>query len=136
MKDNPHKDFSYSDTAKQLKKLFRQLYTYKSKGKTDGIIYNGEDIKSSSILATSFNISKSFTPESFEYNKNQGRDSLDVFINKVFQLGYSVGYENCKDDHSSQLMLAREVMEKRTPIELSSEVSKKINDLWKNLNNE
>lgn len=136
MKENPHKDFSYSDTSKQLKKLFRQLYTYKSKNKIDNITYKGEDIKSNSILSTSFKISDSFTPSKIEYDKNQGRDSLDVFINKVFQLGYSVGYEKCKDDHSSQIMLARETMEKRKNLELSSDVREKIQNMWENLKNE
>lgn len=136
MKENLHKNFSYEKTAKQLKKLLFQLCTVKVKKKIEDVKYEGEDIKSCSILSTSHTIAKSFTKEQLEYDKERDRDALDIFINKVFQLGYSVGYEKCKDDHSSQIMLAREVMEKRMPIELSSDVSKKINDLWKNLNNE
>jgi len=139
MKKNPHKDFSYSDTAKQLKKLFSQLYTYKAKGKIDNITYKGEEIKSGSILATSFNISDSFKPESFEYNKNQGRDSLDVFINKVFQLGYSVGYETFREDNKFMLSLAEEKMNdirKSQKKEISPEVKEQVMNMWKNINEE
>lgn len=135
--ENPHKEFSYYETSKHLKKLFRQLYTYKAKLKKDNIQYKGEDIKSCSILATSFNISESFRQRNIEYDKEQGRDSLDVFINKVFQLGYSVGYENSKDDNSFMISFAQETLENMKKIEnteLNPELKDKIKKLWEELN--
>jgi len=95
---NPHQNFSYEKAAKDLKHLFNQLFTYKAKSIIK-VEYNGEDIKSSSVTTTSYKISESFSSRNIEYDKEQGRDSLDVFINKVFQLGYSVGFENAKEQY-------------------------------------
>jgi hypothetical protein len=138
MEENLHKDFSYGDTAKHLKKLLLQLCTVKVKKKIEDVKYEGDDIESSSILATSFKISESFTEKQLDYDKERGRDALDVFINKVFQLGYSVGYEKSKENYRSQIMLGRGTLEKSIlkRKELSPEVIDKVKEMWKNINNE
>jgi hypothetical protein len=141
MKENPHKDFSYSETAKQLKKLLLQLCTVKVKKKIEDVKYKGEEIKSCSILATSFTISKSFTEEQLKHDKEQGRDALDVFINKVFQLGFSVGYEHSIENHSFMISFAQEQLDKmkleRLETEkLKPEVLDRVKEIWKNCNEE
>lgn len=98
---NPHKIFKYEKAGKDLRKLLEKIIDLKDniKFQPDGIKYTGEDIKSSSILATSHTIKESFTKEQLEYEQERGRDMIDTFINKVFQLGYSVGYENQREEN-------------------------------------
>lgn len=102
-----HKDFRYDKAAKDLKKLLLQLAQVEIK-KNSKIDYKGVDIESSSILATSNNIKSSFTEEQIALDKERGRDVIDTFINKVFQLGYSVGYEKSEEDNK----IFREIVEK------------------------
>ena len=89
-KKTPHKNFSYEPAGKALRKLLLQIAEIKEKDVVP--IYKGPDIESSSVLATNQDIKTSFIKESIEWNKDKGRDKIDTFILKVFQLGYSVGY--------------------------------------------
>lgn len=51
--------------------------------------YTGEEIKHHSILATCFNIHDSVSRDGMAHNREQGRDLLDVILEKTFQLGYT-----------------------------------------------
>lgn len=93
--ENPHKDFDYSKAGKELKKLLMQIATVKVNNKRKGIVYNGPDIKSSSILSIDSSIKDTFSDAQLPKRLEQ-RTKLDLFINKVYQLGYSVGMEEMK----------------------------------------
>lgn len=87
-----HEDFRYEEAEKALIDLLKQIASVKCNTKRSAT-YNGPEILSSSVLVTSPNIAESFTKDAIAYNRAAGRNKLQVFISKVFQLGYSVGYE-------------------------------------------
>lgn len=93
---NKHKDFSLDKASHDLRELLNQiLVIINNKDKNPNkITYNGPEILSSSVLCCSPNISESFQQDSIDYNSERGRDLIDLFIMKVFQLGYSVGTEH------------------------------------------
>lgn len=96
MKDNQlHENFNYSEAGESLRALLDDILNHPKKHSHK---YTGPEILSSSILASSANISESFKKEDLDYHKERGRDKLNVFINKVFQLGFSVGTEKTKND--------------------------------------
>ena len=110
-----HKDFRYDKAAKDLRKLLLQLAQIEI-NKNPNIDYKGVDIESSSILATSNNIKYSFTEEQIAFDKERGRDVIDTFINKVFQLGYSVGYEKSEEENKIFKELVSKSLKKKPNI--------------------
>lgn len=88
-----HENFSYPKVEKELRDLLSQIAEVKQRGNIK-VLYEGEEILSASVLAISFNIQESFSRDNIKRSKEQGRDKIDIFINKVFQLGYSVGIES------------------------------------------
>lgn len=95
-----HVGFRFDLAAKSLRNLLTQIADVKVSRRKNGIVYNGPDIESSSILASSPGIKESFSKDMITYHNERGRDKVDVFIMNVFQLGYSVGYEKAYHDYS------------------------------------
>lgn len=87
MKKEEYKEVDFSKAMEDIKKMI--LDTHEVKQVKDGYEYNGEDITHHSILAISHTIKDSVTEKALAYDKEQGRDFLDVILSKVFQLGYS-----------------------------------------------
>lgn len=84
---------SYPNKAKAIRKLLDEILSNPNFKQYRPITYKGPEIKSNKILAIDSNINDAFTEDSIEYQKEQGRDYLDIFINKVYQLGYGDGYD-------------------------------------------
>lgn len=97
-----HKDFRFDKAASAFKRVLEQIQ------KGQKIKYNGPEIESNSILVCSCNIKTSFQPEFIEKEKEQNRDEIDILIAKIFQLGYSVGYETNEENNKFYKALANE----------------------------
>jgi len=52
--------------------------------------YTGPEITHCSILASDFNIKESL--RNLKHDEEQGRDTLDVVLIKIFQMGFQNGY--------------------------------------------
>jgi len=126
---NPHNSFKYYKVEKHLKNLLLQLVIVKAKKIVEDVKYDGEDIKSHSVLKTSFKISETFSLENIKHDKDQGRDVLDMYINKVFQLGYSVGYEEGKESDTFLMEMHKEIIKELK--ENISELKEEIKELKK-----
>lgn len=98
-----HKNFEYDKAGKALRKLLNSIL----KEEKPSYSYKGPEILSSSILAADHNILDSFSEYNLEYDKERGRDVLDVFIRKVYQLGYSVGRELDRTEYEKTLEIYR-----------------------------
>ncbi len=104
-----HKDFSYTDAASELRKLLIQLL-YIRKKSFKKISYKGPEIESNTVLISDRNIQDSFEKSNLKREKEQGRDVIDVFINKVYQLGLSVGHEMEYEKHKVTLAALNDLL--------------------------
>lgn len=109
---NPHAGFDYSEAAKHLKDLLFQIATVKVNNKRSGIVYKGPEIKSSSILSVSRNIQDDFSKEGIS-NFSENGTKLDLFILKVFQLGYSVATEEQRERFEPLMEILDKKLQKR-----------------------
>ena len=82
-----YKEVNFEKAMKDMKKMILETHDVKEIKKYYD--YQGEDIKHHSILATNFNIHDSVSRKGMTHNRDQGRDLLDVILEKIFQLGYS-----------------------------------------------
>lgn len=115
MSKHKHEDFVYEEAGAALRNLLYQLVSIKKK-RLKKITYKGPEILSSSILASNPNIQDHFSMDGIEYDKEQGRDVIDIFINKVFQLGYSVGIEKERAQNAILVSMLEKTIETKNKI--------------------
>ena len=99
------------EAIQHLKYLLYQIAEVKIKRKIP--VYEGPDIESSSVLAVDTSIKDSFTVENIKYERERDRDVIDILLTKVYQLGFSVGYENSQEKHKSSLKLLNEMLKSK-----------------------
>jgi flagellar biosynthesis/type III secretory pathway protein FliH len=94
----------YSVIEEDMIDLLNKIATVRIKS-VQSVDYNGVDIDEPVILAIDTTIKEAFTKEDLQRRKENGQNKLQVFINKLFQLGYAQGYKRAKEEHTRFLNL-------------------------------
>ena len=92
-------EFDYSVVEQDMLKLLNKIATVRIKS-VQSVDYNGVDIDEPVILAIDTTIKEAFTKEDLQRRKENGQNKLQVFINKLFQLGYAQGYKTAKEEYA------------------------------------
>ena len=94
-----YKKVDFSESIKDLTKLLLDTHNVKKKPNLDHYDYTGsQEIEHHSVTAVVSNIKESFTKDNLEYEKERGRNMLNVFISCAWRLGYSAAKIEGDDD--------------------------------------
>lgn len=97
------KPWKFEELCKAIRRSIEFAYQMERKNEGKSIPYDGPELTSSRILATSFNIKESFTDDGTEWcglrhSDERARDALDVIIGKALHLGMEQGWRILGED--------------------------------------
>lgn len=107
----------YSDASKELmKKVFgEELYNKLATTPLTGFDWDGIDLTTCHILATTFGIKDRFSKEKVSYHTEQGRTALDLLISSIFHYGFEQACNTTLADyesHAKSVMKMAEILKK------------------------
>lgn len=95
-----HENFEAYKAIKPLRKLVDEVAKVTFKPIKKDLVYKGPEILSTRLLACGPNIKDGLTKQNLDYDNERGRDAIEMLLWKAYQLGFSVGYENCYTEHA------------------------------------
>jgi len=106
-----------------LRRSIEAAYSLKRKNKGKSIPYNGPELTSPRILASSSGVQESLTDDGTEwcglqYHEDRGRDALDVILILAIQLGMEQGWRMLSEDfymHNISLRSITDSVEDHVP---------------------